>query len=213
MVLFSFILSGCLKTRGEIAEQENKKAYQSQLTQIQRTDADKTARFEEMETNLRKLNGRIETLEAKSNQPIDSKEKEKQTALNVQFERLLEQMKIFEQENTELKDRVATLESSKGAAKIAKSDKKSSLWDKAEELFQNKEWSEALLAFKDYQEKNSKGKNWSIANYKIGVCFQELGKDENASVFFKETIEKFPDSQAARKAKYRMNQMKAKKVD
>lgn len=79
---------------------------------------------------------------------------------------------------------------------------------KAEALFKKSDWKNAILEFNKYRDNFPKGKNYSEATYKIGVCFQELNMKDEARAFYTEVIEKFPKSKSARSAKYRLNQLK-----
>ncbi|MBK9294536.1 MAG: tetratricopeptide repeat protein [Oligoflexia bacterium] len=46
------------------------------------------------------------------------------------------------------------------------------------------------------------------ATYKIGLCFTELGLKKDAKEFYKDVIEKYPKTSWAKKAKYRISQIK-----
>ena len=45
-------------------------------------------------------------------------------------------------------------------------------------------------------------------NYKIGVCFQEMGMKSEAKAFFEEVVEGYPKSRTAEKSKYRLKNIK-----
>jgi TolA-binding protein len=200
LICLSFV--ACLKTRQDVAEAENRQEFQNQLTTLQKQKADETARFDEVESSLRQLNGRLEAIEYQFKQTQEGDEKQ---SLVAKVDSILEQMKIFEQENVTLKKRIAALESGRSTSR---SSKKRSSWQKAESYLKKGDWAQALLGYKEYQEKNPRGRLWALANYKIGVCFQEMGKKDNAKLFFQETIEKHPKSEAAKRARYRLGKMK-----
>ncbi|MCB0412040.1 MAG: tetratricopeptide repeat protein [Bdellovibrionales bacterium] len=86
--------------------------------------------------------------------------------------------------------------------------KKTTDFDRGENLFEDKEWKEAILAYQSYRDKNPKGKNYAEATYKMGVCFQELSLKDEAKVFYNEVISKFPNSSESRRASYRLKNIK-----
>jgi TolA-binding protein len=80
--------------------------------------------------------------------------------------------------------------------------------DAAAEMFSGKKWKDAAAAFQKYREAFPKGKAYSDATYKIGVCFQELGLKDEAKSFYDEVVAKFPKSKEAKKARIRLKSLK-----
>lgn len=202
-------ISGCLKTRSEVSEQDEQKQVQHQITEIRQSKADQELRSQSFENELRSLYGKIEVLERRLNESQQNNGMQERE-LAKQTKDLVDQMKIFEESLANLSGRVERLEKAPKAEAETKpsTDKKKSAWDRAEELFLKKDWKNAALNYQEYNEQNPKGANVSMATYKIGVCFQELKMKSEAKNFFDETIKSFPNSPAARKAKYRLNQLK-----
>lgn len=56
-------LSGCLMTRNELKEQEQKQVLQEQVTTLQQTHAQEQVRQEEYDDQIRNLNNRIDQLD------------------------------------------------------------------------------------------------------------------------------------------------------
>ena len=56
-------LSGCLKTRTDVRETEQKQVIQQEVNKLQRTNADVSSRFSDVEDDMRNLRGRLEVLE------------------------------------------------------------------------------------------------------------------------------------------------------
>lgn len=224
IVLFGLGLSstGCvaLKTREEVNQTETTKAQQSQVTQLQTQKAEADNKVLVLQDELRQLNGRLDMLE--------KREHDQQQAANVQTgptnKDVIEQMKIFEQNNAamrakieELEGKLATAQKAQSVAaekpvvkeKNSKSTKDSKdNYEAADDLFNKKEWKSAILSYQAYRDANPKGSNYAQATYKIGVSFQELKMKDEAKVFFEEVIQKFPKSPAARKSKFRLGQLK-----
>lgn len=219
--------SGCvgLRTREEVNNQLGTKRQaqgQTQVTQIQKEKADAENKVLILQDEIKTLHGRLDLLEKRAqdnqSQPMGPTNAD-----------IIEQMKIFEQSNAALKSKIEVLEKSLAAAqsaaatpapppkaetakspatKPATQGKKSGPYDIAEDQFAKKEWKSAILSYQSYRDQNPKGKSYADATYKIGVSFQELNMKEEAKVFFEEVLQKFPKSPTARKAKFRLGQLK-----
>lgn len=215
--VLSLVLFGCLQTRSEIAGRDERAvAQKTVVTPTQQVRADQEARLQNLEENFRQLNGRIESLEYKLNADSAAKNKEQAERALVQ-KQMLEQMKLFEDAILRLEQRGASAaapapsQSNTAVAAAVSSggkDRESALWGEAETLFNAKEWKQSILAYQKYRDENPKGKNFAEATYRIGVAFQEIGKKDEAKVFFQEVVEKFPKTSAARKAQYRQKSLK-----
>jgi TolA-binding protein len=216
VLLMTVFLSGCfLKTRSEISESDDKRTQQQQVTAMQTQKAEEESRVQDLEASLRQMNGRIEALEHRMNMDFENKQRENVGSSQTQ-KQMIDQMKVFEDTIARLESRVVELESRKSAP-VAAGGKAESVLPKstdspsymeAEQLLGQKEWKRAILSYQKYREDNPKGKRFADATYKIGACFQELGKKEEAKAFFEEVIEKFPKSETARKATFRLKNLK-----
>jgi TolA-binding protein len=224
--LFMISSFGCvaLKTREEVNQSETSRATQTQVTQLQTQKAEADNKVLVLQDELRQLNGRLDMLE--------KREQEQNQAANAQTgptnKDIIEQMKIFEQNNIAMKAKIEELETKlaaaqkaqataateKAAATTASKDKKSKskeakdAYQTADDLFNKKEWKSAILSYQAYRDANPKGSHYAQATYKIGVSFQELKMKDEAKVFFEEVVQKFPKSSAARKSKFRLSQLK-----
>lgn len=212
--------AGCvgMRTREEVNEIETSKQTQGQVSQLQKQKADADNKVLVLQDELRQLNGRLDSLERKST--------EQGTTTGPSNTDVIEQMKIFEQQNAAMRAKVEELESKLAAAQKAQTTtavaavekstpasakekvKDSDSYESAEEMFNKKEWKTAILSYQSYRDSNPKGKNYADATYKIGVSFQELKMKDEAKVFFEEVVQKFPKSPAARKSKFRLGQLK-----
>lgn len=213
-ILFSFVLvgglSGCLMTRDEIAETEQRKTVQQQVTTLQKNNADATSKYTEINEEIRELNGRIETLENKLQ--VSAKEKEKTQILtdqqlaetNKKVLALQEEVQKLENQITFLNQEMVKMSTPVPAAHPVASDKKADLFKNGEEAFTKKDWKQAIQYYQKYREVFPTGKKYVIATYKIGYSFQELGMKEESETFFKDVISKFPDSNLAKLSKERL---------
>jgi TolA-binding protein len=221
VLMSAFLFSGCLRTREDLKEVETANAMRDQVTSLQKVHADSSTRLEELQDQNRQLNGRIEELEHRLVKTEESKGEGKD-----EIQKNLEDTK---RSNQLLQDSIAKMETqlqalqeeivalrAKEASKSSKSengnskdkDKEKSIFEAALADFQDKKWKEAILNFDQYREKNPKGKFAAEATYKTGVCFQELGMNDEAKVFYQETVAKFPQSDMAKKAQYRLKALK-----
>ena len=129
---------------------------------------------------------------------------------------VLAQMKIFDEAIQHLSAKQAELVQAATAIAAAsapapKSDGKESkkaLLKEADDHFARKDWKKAIAVYNKYRESNPKGSDFAKSTYQIGVCFQELGMKSEARAFFDELIEKFPKDSLAKKASFRINQLK-----
>lgn len=215
-------LTGCLQTREDVKAQEDKEVLQTQVVRLQKTNADATSRFQEMDEEYRKLNGRVEVSETKFNQltqKFDRAEQGNEARWKETTDRLAvyrEVISKLEGQVSELSGRLAQMEESQrraAAAPVAAPNSSKggkNTWATAEELFEKKNWKEAILEYERYRKTNPKAKNVANATYKIGVCFQELGMPEEAKPFYDEVLAKFPGTTDATKAQTRLKGLKKK---
>lgn len=202
-------LPGCLTLRDDTEEAENKRQISNQVSSMQKGHAESESRINQTESELRQLNGRIETLEHKIALMTEAESKQDQASKSKQDE-LVAQMKAFEEELAHLQQSLNDLKADiANKSQPPKEDPKSGATiDEGEEYFANKNWKKAITAYNHYIEKNPKGKKVPEATYKIGVCFQELGMKAEAKTFFKEVISKFPKDPTSKRATFRLNQLK-----
>lgn len=223
LTAFALSLSACLKTRSDVREVEQQSAITHQVTTLQKENADVSARFNDLNEEIRDLRGRVEVAENKlSRNDSDAnrgtkaameqtQDVAKKTALlQEEVQRLETQMQGLNAEIQALRAELAAVNARQTAAPVAAAVKGNS-WDIGIENFERKEWKKAILAFQDYREKNPKGKNFQEATYRIGVAFQELGMKDEAKTFYDEVVSKAAGSPEAKKAKIRLASLKSKK--
>lgn len=219
-LLLGFLASvGCLQTRNDVKAGEQRQVIQSQVSTIQKTNADTVSRFTDMEEQIRQLNGKIEVVENqvhKGDQQSLVQTKgvsEQVTENNKKMALLQESLFKLEAQLVAVQAEVAGLKAeiaSGGAKSAGAAGQKSAknILDQAQESFSHKDWKKAIVNFSKYREDNPKGKNFAEATYKIGVSFQELGLKEEAKSFYDELIARFPKSEEAKKVKARLKSLK-----
>jgi TolA-binding protein len=219
------LLSGCLKTRNEVGDNEQRSISQQQVVSMQRAAAtsvpqDMGSRLAEMEEQMRELNGRIDVVENKSTSGrtgIESQLKANQQQnvdANQKLALLQDAMTKLEGQLFQLTAEVQGLKAGQAAAQAAAQAEhasrqaKKDVYEVAQEFFAKKDWKQAILNFQKYRDENPKGKNFPDATYKIGVSFQELGMKDEARTFYDEVVSKYPKTDEARRAKSRLKGLK-----
>lgn len=213
------MLSGCLLTREDVKEAEQKKVMQEQVVYLQKNTADANSRFNEVESSLREMNGRLEILETQAQNSKDQNQQQKKhseeqtvelakkvTLLQEEINKMIESQRQMGQDLDVLKSALAS--NVKSANEESKSDAKKTSFDHAEKLFAEKEFKKAALQYQKFREQQPKSKKIPEATYKLGVCFQELGMKEDAKAFYEEVISTYPQSEFAKKSKQRSRQLK-----
>lgn len=207
------MISGCLKTRTDVRETEERQAVQSQVTVMQKNNADALTRFSEMDEDMRGLRGRVEVLEntlSKKESDLES-QKKAYGELNSDATRKLmvlqEEVGKLSAQVAALQAEMAGLRAEKSAGEATKSSQ-TGTWETAQKFVNEKEWKKAILSLQKYRDENPKGRHLPLATYYMGVSFQELNMDDEAKTFFEELISKYPSSTEAKKAKARMKSSK-----
>lgn len=212
-------LTGCLETRSSVKEVEEKQVLRKQVSTLQQSTADVSSRFNEIEDDLRKANGRGEAIDARLTQikeraekndfALESKLKEQEA----KFTAFREEMVKMQTDINELKTANQALQaaitagaaagsSSSGSASSSTGEKNA--FDRGEAKFEAKAWRDAIFAYEEYRKASPKGKHFVPATYKIGVSFQELGMLDDAKLFYEEVISKAPKSKEADRSRTRL---------
>jgi len=211
-LLLTFVLTGCLQTRTSQKELEEKQTLKKQLTTLQLTTADINARFQDIDEELRRLSGRIEAVEARTQQQLAQLSSTIEKNDKAQFEaKLRERDEAYREELLKLQGEITRLKEQLSSIQAGqkRSSNSGNPFATAEELFAKKAWRDAILNYEKYRSQNPKGKFFATATYKIGVCFQELGMNEEAAAFYEEVIAKFPKSKDAKQASSRLKKLKS----
>jgi TolA-binding protein len=211
-----FLLTACpeLMTRSEVKEAQQKRQMEDQVTTLQKTNADATSRFDEIDEDLRKTHGRLDVVENQLNGVAQERQQMK-TAQDQQILALSQKVDLLQQEVVKLDNQMAAM----SAAMLSASNKPDeaapagkasarNLFEIGEDQYAKREWKRAILSYQKFRDSNPKSKKYPEATYKIGACFQELGMKDEAKTFFDDVIAKFPNSVEAKKAKIRLKTLK-----
>jgi TolA-binding protein len=211
-----FTMTGCLKTRNEVNEGQQRQTMQQQVTTLQRTNADVGNRFSDLEAQIREMNGRVDVVEnslGKGNSNVENALKNSQqqnNETNQKIALLQEGLTKMERDILTLNAEIQALKADRMAAqaqstaKSAKEQAHRDPYEQGEDAFEAKNWKQAILQYQKYRDESPKGKKVADATYKIGVSFQELGMKEEAKTFYDEVIAKYSKSEEARRARVRL---------
>ncbi len=204
--LLCLLSLGCLRTRADIQSAEQAPRMQ----ELQQEKAQLQLQFQEMQDDMRKLIGRVDSVELEMQQQQQSKEE--QAVKEDKFKLFEEALLSVEKQLREIKDQLDRLEKDvkqnatdikkKAAQKKVKPPKGN--YASGQFFYKKKDWRKAIEGFNKYRELNPKGRRYLDATLKIGESFQELGMSTEAKVFYDEVIEKNPKSEEAKKARIRL---------
>ncbi len=208
-LLCMLFLSGCLLTHKEIKE-EKSRADQEENWLDEDTAVSQEAeakrvknkglntpsvieRVSQIETSLRELRGQI-----------DSASKQQEDRLAELEQGLLSLIQSLDLRVVALTKEVKAKKQSVAAKPGKKKEQNpEEFFNKAEKLFKDNKWKEAIIHYEKYREKNknNKKKFYIKSTLQIGLCFQKLEMHKEAKVFFREVVESFPKSAEAKEAK------------
>lgn len=217
------LASGCLKTRNEVSDTDQKAVYGKKNVQNQMDAQAAVAQppVEEKDELIRNLNGRVEVLEnqltafVKEKESLTSQDSQKIVLLQEALAKMEAQLHKFETEAAPKPEEETAKGSDKSNDKSSDEAegktvvaKKLGTYESAEQYFAKQEWKKAILNFQKYTDESPRGKNVPDAKYKIGVCFQELGMKEEAMAFYEEVVANHSKTQAGKKSKARLGSLK-----
>jgi len=204
ILVLGLATSGCLVTRNEAKEVERKNM--DQVITLQRSAADQSTKFSEIDNELRVLNGRIEVLENRVVQ-YQAQSHEKLGGESLKTQEMERRMLLLQEEIKRLTALLDATIVEVGALKAGANAKipvptgKKGAFEIAEDLYAKKEWRKAVLAYQKFRDDNPKSKRFPTATLRIGQCFMELGMKDDARTFFEEVVAKYPKSDEAKQAR------------
>ena len=229
-VLNIICLAGTLATASCMLEtrddQEEKHVMQKQVQTLQRTNADVNQKFSDTDEELRRTNGRVEVTDNNVRQ-LDQKIDRNNVAIEAKMREIQEKLQNYHeaiakleqgvndansqiQQLTQQMTEAQKLRAGAGPASISSGKGKANAYPAAEELFNKKDFKNAIPEYERYRKSYPDGKHWRDATYKIGVSFQEMGMPDEARAFYDELVAKSGGSAEAKKAASRLKSMTKK---
>lgn len=215
--IFCASLTGCLVTRNEVKEQDQRTQIQQQVVTLQRTNADVNNRFTEIESAVRELSGKVDSFDRKIESTVAADNRslfEVQKTQNAKLSDLQESLSKLETQVNSLANEIRSLRNRKDAEPENKPEspqetpKKKDTLESANQLFKNREWSKAALEYQKYRDENPHSKKLSEVTYRMAFAFQQLGMKDEAKTFYQDVVAKYPASEEAKKAKLKLKALK-----
>ena len=221
-------LTGCLMTRTDVEETENKRKMQDQVSHLQKNNADQQVLFNEVNADMRELGGRVEVLENRIRTQDNDRQKSN-LSLEQQLAEANKKILLLQEEMTKMEAQMTAMNAAlqaqlasggsmppagtAGAAAAATSgnhavDPKANTFDTAEDFYEKKDYQNAILWYQKYREKFPKGKKVPDSLFKMGESFRALNMKDDARSFYNELVQRFPNSSQAKLAKARIAKLK-----
>lgn len=213
IVLF-LALTGCLKTRSELSKggessSGNMKTDSSgsyvtgKMGQQQRAQID--SRFFEIDRDFRELYGKIETLE-RSVEDMKTKASNAQQdptgapVENAKVQGLEKRISTLEEALLSLDKKISSLSGKASSAKVIKTQKPKGPFGTGELLYSQGKYEEAIASYDTYRKRYPRGRRYAQATLKMGMCFQRLKMNQDAKAFYKEVIQRYPNTKVSNRA-------------
>lgn len=219
LILALVSLSACLQTREDIQKENEERQLKEQMSSIQKSHADADVKYSDIESEIRAVSGRLEVVE--HNQQVNHQsDRQDIEGIKKAIDAQNDKIKLIEQHLDQMDARLtqaiqAMANAPAGAAPQVAAAAESSgkkgdakTYNEGEALFSKKEFKKALVKFQAYREKNPKGPKAAESTYKIGVCLVELGLKKEAKEIYQETVDSYPGTSSAKKAKFRLTQLR-----
>jgi tol-pal system protein YbgF len=233
MLLVCMLAIGCLKTKREVAVEQDVEDLKSRGTQMQKRKADSSENIDDVKTDIQLLKGQVEeqkfmmSSNREASQKASQAMEERMAALEERMKKLedlLEKEKAeetpndvfsrgllnFQKENYEL----ARSTFKNFTQRFPKSElvAEAQFWV-AESFFQEKKFYSAVTEYNRFVESYPQAKQVASATYKQGLSFIALGKTKEGKLFLNQVIKKYPDSDEATQAKNALAKLGKKKTD
>ncbi len=223
LILVLGLVSGCLKTRSELKQSGNESGVGSMRTdasgsyvagnmgQQQRAQID--SRFFEIDRDFRQLYGKIETLERKISE-LESKPQEADTSGsaapvdNEKIKSLEKRMSTLEEALLSIDKKLDQLTNDKSASLKKRLEDAKGPFGRGEILYAMGEYEKAISNYNEYRKNFPRGRKYAQATLKMGLCFQRLKMGQDARAFYKEVIQRYPNTRASQAAKSNLQKIK-----
>ncbi len=220
-ILLMVSVAGCLKTRSELKNDEsgNMRTDASgtyvagQMNQQQRAQID--SRFFEIDRDFRELYGKIELIEKKlqENQNLPSAvtptvgsglSDDKLKSLEKRMSTIEEALLSLDKKLSEMSkgDTGASVKSFDQKLKAAKGP-----YGRGEIFFGAGRFEEAIASFDEYRKKFPRGRSYAQATLKMGICFEKLQMNNDAKAFYKEVIQRYPNTRVSVRAEENLKKL------
>jgi TolA-binding protein len=222
-ILMILALTGCLKTRAELKndgsgnmQTDSSGTYVAgNMNQQQRAQID--SRFFEIDRDFRELYGKIEVIERKlveggAGTPVVTPAAP--NALDASKEKLQsleKRISTLEEALLALDKKISQLSQGRSAdsAQVFEEKLKDARgpFGRGELLFAAGRYEEAIASYDQYRKNFPRGRRYPHATLKMGLCFQKLKMDNDAKAFYKEVIQRYPNTRVSVRAEENLKRL------
>ena len=215
-------VAGCLKTRSQLKGDDsgNMKTDSAgtyvagQMNQQQRAQID--SRFFEIDRDFRELYGKIEVIERKLQETPTSANAPTTTAAGGASD---EKIKALEKRISTLEEALLSLDKRLGELSKGKASGDSAFnveqnlkkakgpFGRGEVLFSAGRYEEAISNYDKYRKKFPRGRRYAQATLQMGLCFQKLKMHNDAKAFYKEVIQRYPNTRVSIRAEKNLKKL------
>lgn len=201
----SLLLSGCFRTRSDIAREQEESELRSNL---QQTVLEQNATIEKLQADLGRLQGRIEELEFQRRKEMSSLQSSREgqdksvAELNDKINKIsLAQQGLFEEMKKLQEEQLKSLSERRAAAA---SPAKQVSFEDGLSAYKSKNYAAAIAAFRSYLAKYPKGKKVLDAHYYLGESLYQTKEYPEAIIEYGVVHERSLKSTLGRKSTLRI---------
>ncbi len=201
-LFLAFLFSGCLLTHKEIQqksrtapEEVDEEDMSAPLDTKAKEEAPPTSPKKARPSNITEQMAQMSESLRELRGDITNANKEQADRLQQVEQGLISLIQALDLRVTSLAQELEKIR--KGPAKKTTTEE---AFHKAQQLFKEEKWKSAIIQYEEYRAKNKKGKFYKQSTLQIGLCFQKLGMQKEAKVFFREVVESFPKSTESKTA-------------
>ena len=203
----------CLQTRSDMKDGESQ-VFQNQVKNLQQNQSEMSSEMQEIKAELQRMNGRVEVVESKVT-AVNRDMHGKSQLGEDQLANLSKRLKTVEDATLSISQRMDAIVDElrdlrlkqKKTAQI-RTERKRGPFTQADLDYSKKRWGEAAINYMKYRDLNPKGRRYAEATFKIGYCFQRLGKAAQALAFYNEVQNRYPKSAYSKKALVQLRKIK-----
>ena len=177
--------------------------------QQQRAQID--SRFFEIDRDFRELYGKIETLESKVAEQKAPATQGATGALasDTKVKALEKRISTLEEALLALDKKMNSLSGKKSSnAQVIKTKSKpKGPFGRGELLYEEGRFAEAIASYDEYRKKYPRGQRYAQATLKMGMAFQKLKMNNDAKAFYKEVIQRYPNTRVSIRAEKNLKRL------
>jgi tetratricopeptide (TPR) repeat protein len=166
--------------------------------------------FFEIDRDFRELYGKIETLEKKIDEtktPSTDMANSAPPVNNEKIEALEKRISTLEEALLALDKKLSQVSGKKSSASLIKKKKPKGPFGLGELLYEQGKFAEAIQSYDQYRKNFPRGQRYAQATLKMGMAFQKLKMNNDAKAFYKEVIQRYPNTRVSIRAEKNLKKL------